>query len=33
MKFLMGYNEWVIQWGDKNLVGESTEEDFSRWGK
>ena len=32
MKFLMGITI-VIQWGDKNLVGESTEGDFSKWGK
>ena len=31
MKFLMGYNNYHSV-GDKNLEGESTEENFSRWG-
>ena len=32
MKFLMGITI-VIQQGDKNLLGESTKGDFSKWGK
>ena len=32
MKFLMGYNNYHSV-GDKNLEGESTEGNFSSWGK
>ena len=32
MKFLLGYNQKIVIWrGNKNLVGEYTGGNFSRW--